>query len=154
MVMPIKNGKVTTGYKKAGAWWSDGIHKGIDIACPAGTDVLAVADGKVIGIGTWGAAFGIESVIVKHGDVYAIYAHLSKALVKVGDKIKSGQHIGESGGRVDTAEHKKHDGNVSGPHLHFEVQKAPNWNRKGHIDPMTLINSGPTAGPVKKPSNK
>lgn len=143
MASPIKNGKITTPYKKTGSWWSDGIHKGVDIATPAGTDVLAVADGKVVGIGTWGPAFGVESVIIKHGDLYAIYAHLSKALVKVGDKVVLGQHIGESGGRVDTAEHKKHDGNVSGPHLHFEVHGRPNWSRNGHVDPMALINSGP-----------
>lgn len=143
MTLPIKGGKVGTPYRKQGSWWSDGIHKGVDFPCPAGTDVLAIADGKVIGIGCWGSAFGKESVVIKHGELYVIYAHLMKCLVKVGDKIVQGQHIGESGGRVDTAEHKAHDGNTSGPHLHVEAHTKPNWSKNGHVDPMPLINSGP-----------
>lgn len=143
-MIPIKDGKVSCPYGKQGSAWSLGIHKGIDYACPAGTPVLAAAPGKVQGIGTWGSAFGKESVIIKHEvnghNYYAIYAHLSSAGVKVGDVVKAGQVIGKSGGRVDTAEHKKHDGNTTGPHLHFEVLKQANWSATAHISPDVLLN--------------
>lgn len=135
MALPIKGGKVGTPYGKKGDAWSHGIHKGVDFPCKAGTDVLAVADGEVVGIGTWGSAFGTHSVIVKHGKVWAVYAHLMKALVKKGDKIKKGQHIGESGGRAGHPE----DGNVFGEHLHFEVQKSANWAWDNHTDPKPLL---------------
>jgi murein DD-endopeptidase MepM/ murein hydrolase activator NlpD len=136
MALPIKGGKVGTPYGKKGDAWSHGIHKGVDIPCKAGTDVLAVAGGNVVGIGTWGAAFGKSSVIVHHpGFGYAVYAHLMKALVKVGDKVVKGQHIGESGGRAGHPE----DGNVFGEHLHFEVQVGPGWAWDKHIDPKDLL---------------
>lgn len=143
-MIPIKNGKVSCPYGKHGTAWSMGIHKGIDFACPAGTPVMAAADGKVTGIGSWGPAFGVESVIIKHdvdGHVYyAIYAHLSKADVKVGAVVKKGDIIGKSGGRIDTAANKKHDGNTTGPHLHFEVLKQANWSPTAHISPDVLLN--------------
>lgn len=144
MALPIKNGKPGTGYRVHGAVWSYGYHKGIDFPCPVGTDVLAVADGRCIGIGSWGSAFGPESVIIKHGGYYAIYAHLSKALIKVGDVVTVGQHIGESGGRPGGI-----DGNVTGPHLHFEVLTQPNWSPFMNVDPAKLLN---TPGPFIKPT--
>jgi murein DD-endopeptidase MepM/ murein hydrolase activator NlpD len=136
MALPIKGGKVGTPYGKKGDAWSHGIHKGVDFPCKAGTDVLAVAGGNVVGIGTWGAAFGKYSVIVHHpGFGYAVYAHLMKALVKVGDKVTKGQHIGESGGRAGHPE----DGNVFGEHLHFELQKTGSWAWDGHVDPKVIL---------------
>jgi murein DD-endopeptidase MepM/ murein hydrolase activator NlpD len=135
MSLPIKGGKVGTPYGKKGDAWSHGIHKGVDFPCKAGTDVLAVADGTVVGIGTWGSAFGVHSLIVKHGTHWAVYAHLMSTLVKVGDKVKKGQHVGESGGRAGHPE----DGNVFGEHLHFEVQKTANWAWDGHVDPAALL---------------
>jgi murein DD-endopeptidase MepM/ murein hydrolase activator NlpD len=141
MALPIAGGKVGTPYGKTGSAWSHGIHKGVDFPCKAGTDVLAAANGKVIGIGSWGSAFGTSSVIVEHdlnGHKYwAVYAHLMKALVKKGDSITKGQHIGESGGRAGHPE----DGNVFGEHLHFEVQKTAGWAWDGHLDPQVLLNA-------------
>jgi len=139
MALPIAGGKIGTPYGEKGDAWSHGVHKGCDFPCKAGTDVLAVADGKVVGVGTWGAAFGTHSLIVEHdvaGKKYwAVYAHLMQALVKVGDHVKKGQHIGESGGRAGHPE----DGNVFGEHLHFEVQKTANWAWDGHLNPDFLF---------------
>ena len=136
MALPIKGGKIGTPYGKKGDAWSYGIHKGVDIPCKAGTDVLAVAGGNVVGIGTWGAAFGRSSIIIQHpGFGYAVYAHLMKSLVKVGDKVVKGQHIGESGGRAGHPE----DGNVFGEHLHFELQKTATWSGVGHINPDKIF---------------
>ena len=127
MALPIKNGKVTTAYGKKGKMWSKGYHTGVDFAVPAGTDVLAVADGK-IEAANWGAAYGTQLVQKVEGG-WVIYAHLSKALVKAGDKVTKGQHIGESG----------NTGNSSGPHLHFEMRDNIRWSAGKDIDPKAIL---------------
>lgn len=127
MGLPIKGGKITTAYKKPGKMWSKGYHTGVDFAVPVGTDVIAVADG-VIENANWGAAYGTQLVQKVDGG-WVIYAHLSKALVKPGDKVKKGQHIGESG----------NTGNSSGPHLHFEMRNNIRWSAGEDIDPAKVL---------------
>ena len=129
MALPIKNGKITTPYHKEGKMWSKGYHTGVDFAVPVGTDVLAVADGK-IEAANWGQAYGTQLVQKVDGG-WVIYAHLSKALVKAGDKVTKGQHIGESG----------NTGNSSGPHLHFEMRDNIRWSAGKDIDPSKVLAS-------------
>ena len=129
MGLPIKDGKITTAYKKLGKMWSKGYHTGVDFAVPQGTDVLAVADGKVANA-NWGKSYGTQLVQKVEGG-WVIYAHLSKALVKAGDKVKAGQHIGESGST----------GNSSGPHLHFEMRDNIRWSAGKDIDPAKVLAS-------------
>jgi murein DD-endopeptidase MepM/ murein hydrolase activator NlpD len=136
MALPIKGGKITTAFGVKGAMWSSGHHEGVDFAVPAGTPVLAAADGTVSGVGTWGSAFGAHSVIINHGrHTECIYAHLMSTTVKAGDHVKKGQQIGLSGGRPGHPE----DGNVSGPHLHFELQAGPGWVKGGGLDPAAIL---------------
>jgi len=129
MGLPIKDGKITTAYKKLGKMWSKGYHTGVDFAVPQGTDVLAVADGK-IAPANWGKAYGTHLVQNIEGqDTWVIYAHLSKSLVKIGDEVKKGQHIGESG----------NTGNSSGPHLHFEARDNVRWSAGKDINPKDIL---------------
>ena len=131
MGFPIKDGKITTPYGKKGTHWSKGYHTGVDFAVPVGTNVLAVADG-VITNANWGKAYGIQIVqeIGLHSKKqYCIYAHLSKTLVKPGDKVKKGQQIGESG----------NTGNSTGPHLHFELRDKIRWSDGTDLDPKELL---------------
>ena len=129
MGLPIKDGKITTAYKKLGKMWSKGYHTGVDFAVPQGTDVLAVADGK-IAPANWGKAYGTQVVQKIEGqDTWVIYAHLSKSLVKAGDEVKKGQHIGESG----------NTGNSSGPHLHFEARDNVRWSAGKDVDPKDIL---------------
>jgi len=129
MASPIKDGKITTVYKKLGKMWSKGYHTGVDYACKEGTDILAVADGKVANA-NWGKAYGTQIVQKIAGqDTWVIYAHLSKSLVKAGDEIKKGQHIGESG----------NTGNSSGPHLHFEARDNARWSAGKDVDPKDIL---------------
>lgn len=96
-------------------------HGGIDYAMPVGTPVLAAADGIVDTVTTQGngqRSFGLY-VVLKHDGFFTYYAHLSKALVKVGDVVRQGQQIGLSGG----AKGAPGSGSSTGPHLHFEVRK-------------------------------
>jgi len=127
MGLPIKDAKITTPYGKKGKMWSRGYHTGIDVACPVGTDIIAVADGK-IEKANWGASYGVQLVQKIEGG-WVIYAHLSKALVKAGDKVTKGQHIGVSG----------NTGNSSGPHLHFEMRDNIRWSAGKDIDPAAIL---------------
>lgn len=133
MASPIKNGKISTPYKKIGPHWSKGYHTGVDYAVKEGTDVLAVADGKIVHA-NWGKSYGIQLVqeIGLHSKkIYCIYAHLSKALVKPGDRVVKGQHIGKSG----------NTGNSTGPHLHFEVRDKIRWSDGKDLDPKNVLKS-------------
>jgi murein DD-endopeptidase MepM/ murein hydrolase activator NlpD len=127
MGLPIKDAKITTPYGKKGKMWSRGYHTGIDVACPVGTDIIAVADGKIENA-NWGKSYGVQLVQAVEGG-WVIYAHLSKTLVKAGDKVVKGQHIAESG----------NTGNSSGPHLHFEQRSNIKWSAGKDIDPAAIL---------------
>ncbi|MCC3703564.1 murein DD-endopeptidase MepM [Rouxiella badensis] len=96
-------------------------HRGVDFAVPIGTPVLAVGDGEVIVAKNGGAAGNY--VALRQGRQYMTrYMHLSRVLVKPGQKVKRGQRIGLSG----------NTGRSTGPHLHFEV-----WINNVAVNPLT-----------------
>lgn len=85
-------------------------HPGIDISAPMGTPILASAGGTVIQVGT-GTGYGMM-VTLDHGyGLVTRYAHLSKALVRVGQRVQRGTEIAHVG----------NTGIVTAPHLHYEV---------------------------------
>jgi murein DD-endopeptidase MepM/ murein hydrolase activator NlpD len=86
-------------------------HSGIDLGAPMGTAVLAAFTGRVVSA-DWMGGYG-KTVVLEHGKVRSLYAHLSEALVRPGQFIPQGAVIGLSGS----------SGNSTGPHLHFEVQR-------------------------------
>jgi murein DD-endopeptidase MepM/ murein hydrolase activator NlpD len=129
MGLPIKDGKITTAYKKKGKMWSKGYHTGIDMAVPVGTEVIAVADGKIESA-NWGKSYGTQAVQKVAGG-WVIYAHLSELDVKPGQQITKGQKIGKSG----------NTGNSSGPHLHFEMRDNIRWSAGTDIDPQAILNA-------------
>lgn len=102
-IWPVR-GKVIGEYDGAA-------RKGIQIAAPYGTPVLAAAPGRVVYAGQGLRGYG-KLTIVRHGRVLlSAYAHQSRILVKEGDWVAQGQQIGEVG---DTdAERAK---------LHFEIR--------------------------------
>jgi murein DD-endopeptidase MepM/ murein hydrolase activator NlpD len=86
-------------------------HEGLDIVNDVGTPVKATGDGVVRLVGR-NAGYGL-SIEIDHGYGYqTVYAHLSKALVRIGQRVRRGDLIARSG----------HSGLVSGPHLHYEVR--------------------------------
>ncbi len=88
------------------------MHTGVDLSAPKGTPVYATADG-VVSREKGGSGYGIV-VILNHGYSYqTLYAHLSKKVVKPGQKVKRGQLIGYVG----------NTGLSFGTHLHYEVIK-------------------------------
>jgi murein DD-endopeptidase MepM/ murein hydrolase activator NlpD len=129
MALPIKNGKITTAYKKPGKMWSKGYHTGVDFAVPTGTPVLAVADGKIENA-NWGKSYG-NQVVQKVDGGWVIYAHLNAVRCKPGQVVKKGQIVGESG----------NSGNSSGPHLHFEYRSKLRWSDGVDQDPKEILAS-------------
>ncbi|HOR26520.1 MAG TPA: M23 family metallopeptidase [Candidatus Sumerlaeota bacterium] len=110
--MPMK-GRLTSsfGYRRHPIGGQGRMHKGLDIAAPHGTTVRAAADG-VVTKARYSSSYGYH-VILRHGNGYeTLYGHLSKRLVKEGDRVKQGDPIGKEG---DT-------GYSTGPHLHFEIR--------------------------------
>ncbi|GAA3548993.1 murein DD-endopeptidase MepM [Zobellella aerophila] len=84
-------------------------HNGTDFAVPVGTPVIATSDGVVVKA-TRHRAAGIY-LVIRHGRQYSTrYLHLSRLLVKKGDKVSRGQRIALSG----------NTGRSTGPHLHYE----------------------------------
>ena len=95
-------------------------HHGVEIGKDFGTPIHAAADGVVLFAGPdktarfspWTDFYG-NMIVIHHGqDLFTLYAHLSKIEVKAGDKVQSGQQIGEMG----------QSGAATGSHLHFEVR--------------------------------
>ncbi|MFD9005298.1 M23 family metallopeptidase [Streptomyces sp. NPDC059582] len=104
---------LSAGYAAEGGHWRHR-HTGQDFAVPTGTEVDAVGPGTVA-FATCGDGFG-NQVVIRHRDGYfSQYAHLSRINVRPGQKVVAGQRIGASGAT----------GNVTGPHLHFEVRVTP-----------------------------
>jgi murein DD-endopeptidase MepM/ murein hydrolase activator NlpD len=128
MALPIKDGKITTPYKKLGKMWSKGYHTGVDFAVKTGTPILAVADGKIANA-NWGKSYGVQLVEALPDGTFCIYAHLSKANKKAGDTVTKGEVIGLSG----------NTGNSSGPHLHFERRNNIRWSAGQDLDPATIL---------------
>lgn len=89
------------------------MHKGLDIASGSGTSIKAADGGKVVYCGYRGA-YG-KLVEIDHENGYKTrYAHNSKILVEVGDRVYKGQEISKMGST----------GRSTGSHLHFEVIKS------------------------------
>ncbi len=105
-IWPTK-GVLTSGY----GWRWGRMHKGIDIAGPIGTPIVAAAEGEVISAGWNSGGYG-NLVKVRHYDgSVTLYAHNSKIFVRRGQKVAKGQQIAAMG----------NTGYSTGPHLHFEI---------------------------------
>ena len=97
-------------------------HTGIDLAETTGTKIVSATDGTVI-LNSSKGDYG-KHLKIQNGDAIFIYAHCSKLYVNEGDIIQQGQEIAEVGAT----------GNVTAPHLHFEIRYQ---NRL--IDPELIL---------------
>ncbi len=87
-------------------------HSGIDISASEGTRIETTGDG-IVAFSGYDKGYG-QKITINHGYGYkTIYAHLSKSLVRQGQKVKRGDIIALSG----------NTGVSTGPHLHYEVLK-------------------------------
>ncbi|MFF5793676.1 peptidoglycan DD-metalloendopeptidase family protein [Paeniglutamicibacter sp. NPDC012692] len=93
-----------------------GFHAGIDIANGEGSPTFAALNGIVKRVGWGGGLPGRtgNGIVLDHGNGFqTYYGHnpTNGVVVKPGQQVKAGQHIGAQGST----------GNVTGPHLHFET---------------------------------
>lgn len=145
-------------YGSAGPQLEWRVHHGLDMPNPDGQPVRAAADGVVV----WAAdhyrwvedkrvvdaaeSYG-NVVIIAHNfgyngqQLYTLYAHLSKILVTQNQTVTAGQVVGLSG----------HSGQVTGPHVHFEVREGDNLyfdTRNPLLWMAPLIGDGVVAGRI------
>lgn len=101
-------------------------HSGIDLAARVGDSVMAMAAGRVAFSG-WQGGYGYI-VEVDHGNGYRTkYAHNSKLLVRVGQRVEVGQVVAKAGST----------GRSTGAHLHVEV-----WKGGRAVDPRPFLDQG------------
>ncbi|MEV6480487.1 M23 family metallopeptidase [Streptomyces sp. NPDC051576] len=124
-VTPVENVELSAGFGSGGSRWANR-HTGQDFAVPIGTPVRAAGAGRVVRV-SCGGAFGIEIVIEHPGGYYTQYAHLAAVAVDQGERVTTGQWIGQSGTT----------GNSTGPHLHFEVRVTPEMGSA--VDPLPWL---------------
>lgn len=105
------------------------LHNGIDIAVPTGTEVTAVKSGTITTVRTSATLGKVVEYETKDG-YRVMYAHLSKPLVQVGDEVKQGQAVAESG----------NTGLSTGPHLHYSL-----WDGAVLLDPLDFVTLDYTA---------
>lgn len=113
--------RVYNGQPRAG-------HNGADIRAVTGTDVRAPFAGTIVLAGNHYYAGG--SVYIDSGNgVITAFFHLSKILVKKGDKVSKGQVVAKSGAT----------GRVTGPHLHYSLILGGQF-----VDPIPLLSTSIT----------
>lgn len=117
-------------------------HPGLDLAAPAGTPVVAVADGVVVWAGeappNAGSAWWRlgRLVAVRHGDRFlSISGHCGRLLVGRGARVRAGQVLAEVGA----------SGWSAAPQLHYELRRREadgNWRA---LDPRLFLAPAGTA---------
>lgn len=86
-------------------------HSGIDIGAPTGTPVHAPADAVVADVGRYYFCGKTLTLDLGQG-LYSVYCHLSKIVVRPGQRVKQGQMVGRIGAT----------GRTTGPNLHWTVR--------------------------------
>jgi murein DD-endopeptidase MepM/ murein hydrolase activator NlpD len=121
---PVR-GPVIRGFEPPHDPYGSG-HRGIDIAAPFGSDLVASQDGTVAFAGFVGGDLFIS---IDHPDgVRTTYSWLSAVTVNEGEAVARGEVIGQTGrGHPD----------VETPHLHFGAKVGSSY-----IDPMLLLEAG------------
>ena len=122
-VLPLKSYEITATFGEGSYLWSS-VHTGIDLAAPSGTPIASVGAGEVAFAG-YDGPYGYK-VIVQHPDGTATwYAHMASISVTPEQQTGSGTVLGTVGS----------SGNVTGPHLHFEVRPPG----QGPVDPQLAM---------------
>lgn len=141
-VIPVPGVPIGTPYGRRGPYWScdrdaygNGIHTGCDYPAPTGTKVVAARPGKAV-YSNHGSAFGYHQLdIVCDDGTRDFYAHMTTRTVANGSRVEAGQQVGKVGA----------EGNVTGPHLHFErhATTTGGWSCSVVRDPAPSLNYQP-----------
>jgi murein DD-endopeptidase MepM/ murein hydrolase activator NlpD len=128
IALPMRGARITSGFGKRRDPFVRRLarHEGIDFSARIGTAIFAPGDGVVRFVGVQ-RGYG-RMVKIEHAFGFeTVYAHLSAARVRAGQRVTRGERIGDVG----------NTGRSTGPHLHYEihVDGTP-------VDPMKFIEAG------------
>ena len=88
------------------------MHRGVDLNLHVGDSVVSAFDGKVRVVKYQAGGYG-HYIVVRHDNgLETVYGHLSRTLVRPGQRVRAGQLIAKGG----------NTGRSTGPHLHFETR--------------------------------
>ena len=125
MIMPVA-GQITSPFSRSRLHPILDIfraHRGVDVAAPVGTRIVAPAPGRVVSVG-WRFGYGLTVELEHSGNISTRYAHCRSALVRPGDRVNEGDPIATVG----------ESGLTTGPHVHFEVLV-----RGEQVDPIHFL---------------
>jgi len=117
-IQPVSNKNLSRmasgyGYRIHPIYKTRKMHSGMDFSAKTGTEIYATGDGKISKVRKSRRGYG-NHVVIEHGYGYkTLYAHMSKYIVRKGQKVKRGEVIGYVGST----------GTSVAPHLHYEVHK-------------------------------
>ncbi len=114
-------GNTTGAFNNGQAWYSagQGLHFGIDLSMPCGTELVAVADGEVAFVDDMGFGSAPHNLILRHPalGLTTLYGHLlDTPRLAPGQFVQKGQIVALSGDPDITCD--------SRPHLHLEIRSA------------------------------
>jgi len=111
---PLRNFQLTSPYgpRVNPVTGRAGMHQGLDLAAPEGTEVYAVRNGRVVDLGE-DPVFGKFIIIGHENNMLSLYGHLSSIDTNLNRDVQSGSLIGRVGST----------GQSTGPHLHFELRQ-------------------------------
>ncbi|MCK1987281.1 peptidoglycan DD-metalloendopeptidase family protein [Lysinibacillus fusiformis] len=134
------SGKITSAYggRKDPITGKSDNHLGVDISGSKGTRLDANVAGKIIASGDaikngYDGSYGNIVVVQDANNFKHFYAHLDKAIAKIGDYVDVGTQIGNIGA----------SGRVTGPHLHYEVKNGSGQR----LDPTSYYTAAKNGAP-------
>src|SRR3954469_16159855 len=133
---PVR-GQVVSQFRNGDDPYAAGQHRGVDLAAPVGTPVVAATAGTIVYAGVVGSSGLTVAERTADGRYELSYLHLSAASVRRGQAVGAGTPIGAVGvtGRRSTAQ----------PHLHFGVREAA--DRHAYVDPLRFLGPPPGESP-------
>ena len=137
---PVR-GEVVTQYRNGDDPYAAGQHRGVDIAAPSGTPVVAATAGTVLFSGVVGSSGVTVSQRSADGRYVLSYLHLSATAVRAGQPVEPGMPLGAVGtsGTRPVAE----------SHLHFGVRASS--DRHAYLDPLPFLAPTPPEAPQPRP---
>ena len=116
---PIASGSATYGA-------SQGIHFGLDLSAPCGTELIAMADGVVYAADAMSFGSAPHNLLIDHPDLgyTVLYGHLlQRPNLAPGQTVRAGQVVALSGDPAETC--------YGRPHLHLEIRDQNNRAAQG-----------------------
>jgi murein DD-endopeptidase MepM/ murein hydrolase activator NlpD len=132
LIQPYGNTTFAYQYRNNVYYGGQGLHFGIDLAAPCGTEIQAIGDGTVFSVDSWHGA-GPHNLLINHPNGYAsFYGHLLvRSFLRPGETVVAGQVVGLSGDPDRTCN--------SRPHLHLEIRDTETHARA--FNPIVLIDA-------------